>query len=105
MSEDIERVFDRENALKLANKIVDTLAYHEFYKEGVGSIEIGDDDFGNDPDDLEDNYFSFIGKWGVWREGEVHYYCDDWSWYKSDFYEAYDEFYNNEEYNEEEETK
>jgi len=97
MSEDIERVFDRENALKLANKIVDTLAYHEFYKEGVGSIEIGDDDFGNDPDDLENNYLSFIGKWGVWRQGEVRYFYDDWSWYKSDFYEAYDEFYNKEE--------
>jgi len=92
MSEDIERVFDRENAIKLANKIVDI-------------IEIGDDDFGNDPDDLEDNYFSFIGKWGVWREGEVHYYCEHYDWYKKDFYEAYDEFYNNEEYNEEEETK
>jgi len=84
MSEDIERVFDRENAIKLANKIVDI-------------IEIGDDDFGNDPDDLEDNYFSFIGKWGVWRQGEVRYFYDDWSWYKSDFYEAYDEFYNKEE--------
>ena len=85
MSEDIERVFDRENALKLANKI------------GGGSIEIGDDDFGNDPDDLENNYLSFIGKWGVWRQGEVRYFYDDWSWYKSDFYEAYDEFYNKEE--------
>tara|TARA_R100001086_G_C11646008_1_gene205922 strand:- start:22 stop:318 length:297 start_codon:yes stop_codon:yes gene_type:complete len=93
MSEEVKRIFNKENATKFANELLDQIAYEEFWKEGVGLVEIDEEDFGNDPDNPEDNYFSFTGKWGVWREGEVHYFYDSWSWFKEDFYDAYDKFY------------
>ena len=93
MSREIKRVFDKENATKFANELLGQIAYEDFYKEGVGVVEIDEEDFGNDPDDLENNLFGFIGKWGVWKEGEVHYFYDTWCLQKEDFYDAYDKFY------------
>ena len=93
MSKEVKRIFDKENATKFANELLDQIAFEDFWKDGVGLVEVEEEDWGNNPDDLEDNYFCFIGKWGVWKEGEAHYFYETWHWHKKDFYNAYDNFY------------